>query len=154
MFHKFVLPFLYLANIYLSQNSTNITSPNYPDDYPQNEYYVTLIRTDPGRVIRISFYDVDLSLKTYLAFGHGSDTQDFSALFEAYTHLSAVPALFTTLTNEIFVEFHTGVYGGSGGYFIGLEDVDSSSKYNAATFHPVLNDCSGSLFIVIFQIRL
>eukprot|EP00057_Strongylocentrotus_purpuratus_P023992 XP_011678466.1 PREDICTED: low-density lipoprotein receptor-related protein 2-like [Strongylocentrotus purpuratus] len=124
------------TNIYLSQNSMNITSPNYPDDYPQNEYYEILIRTDPGRVIRMSFYDVDLSLNTYLAFGHGSDTEDFSALFEAYTHRSAVPALLTSLTNEIFVKFHTGVYGGSGGYFIGLEDVDSSDM----TFPPCDED--------------
>ena len=105
-------------------NVTNISSVNYPNDYLKNEYTVTYIRTEPGNFIRIKFLDLDLSIYTYLALGTGTDTQDFGNLFEAYTHQTAYPEELISITHEIYIEFHTGVYGGSRGYLFEIDSVD------------------------------
>nr|XP_054760730.1 uncharacterized protein LOC129267001 [Lytechinus pictus] len=118
--------------IYLRQNSTNITSVNYPYDYESNENYEIIVSVDLGRAIRVIFYDINLSLDTYLAFGHGNDPEDFDNLFESYSHQSTVPAEFNSITNKMFIKFHSGRYGGMAGYFIGLEDVDPTDT----TFAP------------------
>ncbi|XP_063959865.1 low-density lipoprotein receptor-related protein 2-like [Lytechinus pictus] len=118
--------------IYLRQNSTNITSVNYPYDYKSNENYEIIVSVDPSRAIRVIFYDINLSIDTYLAFGHGNDPEDFDNLFESYSHQSTVPAEFNSITNEMFIKFHSGRYGGMAGYLIGLEDVDPTDT----TFAP------------------
>ncbi|XP_063959873.1 uncharacterized protein LOC129266996 isoform X2 [Lytechinus pictus] len=122
--------------IYLNQNGINITSVNYPGVYEPNDYYAIIVRTDPSRVIRVIFYDVNLAIDTFLAFGHGNDTQDFNNLFLAYTHQSTTPPEFISITNEIYIEFHAKNYIALAGYFLGLEDVDPTDF----THPPCYND--------------
>ncbi|XP_071505175.1 uncharacterized protein [Diadema antillarum] len=120
--------------IYLYLNSTNITSMNYPRPYPKNEYTVTYVATEPGYVIRATFNDLDLSVRSFLFFGNGDDISDFSNIFDGYTHRTAFPPFILSAGNQLYMEFHSGFYGGSQGYHIQFEAVDSADS--VVTFPP------------------
>ncbi|XP_072165897.1 uncharacterized protein [Diadema setosum] len=120
--------------IYLYLNSTNITSMNYPRPYPKNEYTVTYVATEPGYVIRATFNDLDLSVRSFLFFGNGDDISDFSNIFDGYTHRTAFPPFIQSAGNQLYMEFHSGFYGGSRGYHIQFEAVDSADS--VVTFPP------------------
>ncbi|XP_030833691.1 low-density lipoprotein receptor-related protein 1B [Strongylocentrotus purpuratus] len=107
----------------------NISSPNYPNDYPVHDYTVTYITVPEGLLVRARILDFDLSHSSFLLFTNGHDTEsEASDFIRSFTFDSEVipgeTEVLSEGSNTMAIEFHSNYFSQSRGFLIELSAVE------------------------------
>ncbi|XP_070564554.1 cubilin-like [Ptychodera flava] len=104
--------------------TVDIYSPNYPDNYNDNDYCEWTITSTSGKRIRVTYLDFETEPRLdYLEIGRGHEIADITTLLRHH-HGSLLPDPFTTDTDRIWLKFvsdHSVTYKG---FHVRLKDND------------------------------
>ncbi|XP_055887821.1 CUB and sushi domain-containing protein 3-like isoform X3 [Biomphalaria glabrata] len=103
----------------LRNSSGNISSPGYPEDYPENYYFTKLISGPTGKIVTLSIYFLDTErCCDFLQIFDGPTTQSsLLANLSGSVDYESVPYTITSSSNKIFVCFKTDVSISGAGFY-------------------------------------
>lgn len=98
-----------------------MASPDYPEDYPNNEYITWTFVSEPGSLIAVNVFDLALEDGfDFLRFGSGRDPNNTATELAALTGSELPDEQFVTRGNELWVTFVTDGAFNERGFFINL----------------------------------
>ncbi|XP_077864846.1 cubilin-like [Saccoglossus kowalevskii] len=113
----------------IEQDPIFITSPNYEENYNNNDYCEWTVTSVAGNRIRIVYHDFETELRyDYLEIGRGHDITNFQSLLR-HNSGSRVPSPFTTDVDRVWLKFvsdHSVTYKG---FNVELRDNDCFSEH-------------------------
>ena len=115
-------------NLNLGQNEVQeITSPGYPMRYEAGCYVGWQVNVPSGLYVRLLFLTFDITIFSFVTMGTGLDHSDQDTLVSNY-HFRHVPRQRVIPSNQTWIEFHCGPFGGGQGFRIEVSAINPDSK--------------------------
>ena len=143
--------------------SGNVTSPNYPNNYPDRLEKTELVQVEQGMILSIEFLAFDIDFDPvlcdlncncdHLTITDGDGTTlmgkscgsslNSSTIFEGRLIGSSLPPAIVTRSNSISITFKTGSLGSRSGWSISWKAVTPgmTKSFKSFKFNPFIRVC-------------
>ena len=88
-----------------------VTSPNHPDNYPNNLQRTNTIEVEEGLVVAIEFTAFEVEFKSSCSDDHVTIKNGDGTTLMEKTCGSSLPAAVTSTSNRVEIYFHTDFFG-------------------------------------------
>ncbi|XP_022083525.1 CUB and sushi domain-containing protein 3-like [Acanthaster planci] len=118
-------------NIFVDSNETKeITSPNFPNGYPNNAFAVWVVHTSENRKLRAEFANFSTEYSyDVVSVGDGADSTLASTRFFSWSGSKTPPVLLSNGT-VVWITFSTSPFSSQDGFVIHVTSVASSDVLN------------------------
>ena len=93
-----------------------VTSPNHPNNYPNDLQKTNRIEVEEGLVVAMQFTAFDVEFHSTCSYDHVTIKNGDGTTLMEKTCGSSLPATHTSTSNIVEIHFHTNYYGSRSGW--------------------------------------
>ena len=139
----------------MTEESTEITSPNYPDKYEINKDFYWKIAADPDKKIRVTFNDINIENGQSCKYDYLQiRDQDASGKELGKYCGRTLPQPIISTNNQLFIHFHSDDQQTRTGFKLTLTTLEEVNKFTTPVTIQSSTEAKRGIFKITLTLKL